>query len=138
MTLLERVQDALRRRDEAATPAMRDRAGAPPATIRRRAVGYRRVIAVEGVLDHAAITELVEAFWDAIEAGAREVWIKLSTSGPLPPGALEALARLNAFGHAFARRTALIVPPGPAHDAAALKPGLRVYDSVASAHSASR
>lgn len=135
---MDRVQQALRRRDEAvAMTAARD-LGTAPAVIRRQGVGYRRVIAVDGALDPAAIAELVETFRDAIEAGARDIWINLATSGLPPAGALEEIAQLSAFGREFGRHTALIVPPGPAYDAAARRPELDVYDSVASAHTASR
>jgi hypothetical protein len=66
-----------------ARPRWRD--ARPTTAVVRRRVGYRRALVIDGRVDAAASAELVEAYWDAIEEGARAVWIVLSTSDPLAP-----------------------------------------------------
>jgi hypothetical protein len=136
MTLLHRVQETLHSRDESRRVAPRRHPRAP--VTHRRAVGYRRVIVVDRPLDRAAVAELRAAFWDSIEAGARDIWIDLSRTRTSPPEAVVELARLEAFAHELGRHMAIIAPPGPAQEPLRRESALEVHESLASAHRASR
>jgi hypothetical protein len=117
LTPLDRVQHALRRRDKAlaADLAVRDSPAVP--RNRRARAARRRVLVVDEALDTPAMTGLIEAFWDAIEAGVREVWIEFSPTGRLDRDGVRGIVHLAEFAYELDRRLVIVVPRGPEHDA---------------------
>jgi hypothetical protein len=104
-------------------------------TVERRQVGHRCVLSVGGA---AAIEATCDAFLDAIEAGAHQVWIALPPGDPLPTPAVDALVRLTTLAYELGRSAVVIVAGGPRHEALRGEPNLEVHDSLAAAQRASR
>jgi anti-anti-sigma regulatory factor len=100
-----------------------------------RRVGFRRLLAPRGPLCEAAASALMDAFWDAIESGAQEVWVDLSAVTAIETPGLDILGRLGVSAHELGRRVAVICPEGPARRTLARAGvGVEVYATVSAAN----
>jgi hypothetical protein len=88
------------------------------------------------VRDHAGI---FDAYFGAIEEGAREIWLDLGRVSGIRSGGLDAVTRMAAFGHELGRRTIVVCPPGPLRvtlDHAGIAEDLEIFDSLSDAQRA--
>ena len=82
-------------------------------TVAIRRVGFRAVLSLAGRVEESATHDFVDAFANAIEQGAQEIWLDLSRVTALHGRALEGITRVVELGHEVERRTVVVCPPGP-------------------------
>jgi anti-anti-sigma regulatory factor len=76
--------------------------------VRWRRVGYRRVITLAGRLEAATVATLRQAFWDAVESGAQQIWLDLSDVTAIDGAGAQAVAALSPAAHEL-NRAVLVV-----------------------------
>ena len=84
-----------------------------------RCVGYRRVIRLDGCLDAATVGTMRRAFWDAVESGAREIWLDLSGVAAIDHDGVRAVGALGPAAHELNRSVGLVGAREPARSALA-------------------
>jgi anti-sigma B factor antagonist len=112
-------------------------ADAPFMMVDRSDVGRRTVLAVTGEVDIASTPVLSHAVDAAVEAGARDVWIDLSTTSFIDSSCLHLLLETHRRARELRRRLAIVCPPGTVRrvfEIAGVADALPLYDDVSSAH----
>ena len=78
-----------------------------------RRVGYRQVIQLDGELDGGAAELVKRAFWDAVECGARDIWLDLSNVTATDRAGVQAIGALGPACHELNRTVRLVGAAGP-------------------------
>jgi anti-anti-sigma regulatory factor len=102
-----------------------------------RAVGYRRVIQLDGHLESATVGMLGHAFWDAVECGARQIWLDLSGVADIDEAGVQAVCALGPAAHELERSVLLVCARGPVRSALAehaLDEKLPMFPTLSAAH----
>ena len=101
-----------------------------------RAVGRRAVLAVAGEVDMASSPSLRSAVATALDSGAHELWVDLSTTTFMDSSGLHVLLDAHRIAEELHRRLTIICPPGNVRrllDITGATNALRVYDDRAAA-----
>ena len=103
----------------------------PPASVVAHAVGHRVVLAVAGEIDMDTADQLHAAVDEALDGGARELWIDLTETTFMDSSGIHVLLETRTRLRALERRLAVICPPGDVRhvlEVAGLDGALPLYD----------
>jgi hypothetical protein len=75
-----------------------------------RRVGYRAVLSVRAVGGRITRPDLRDAFWEAVEGGALELWLDLTAARAIDGSDVRAIEDLATAAHALNRRLLVICP----------------------------
>ena len=106
-------------------------------TLRSTRVGQRTVLAATGEVDLITAHRIEEAAEQALDAGARDLWIDLSEVEFIDSTGIHALLAVRTRVEALNRRLAVICPIGPirrAFSLTGLDEALPLYTSRDEAH----
>ena len=109
----------------------------PLLTVERQQIGWRVVLAVTGEVDLASAPSLRSAIDSALDAGAQELWIDLSTATFLDSAGVHLLIAAREQADDLRRRLAVICPPGPVRrvlDLTGATDALPLYEDRGAAH----
>jgi anti-anti-sigma regulatory factor len=102
-----------------------------------RRVGYRHVIALTGRLDAERIGALRQAFWDAVECGAQEIWLDLSRLSRIDSAGVRAVSAIGVAAHELDRAVVLVGSRGVVASALAeqmIAEELPMFPTLSAAH----
>lgn len=75
-----------------------------------RRVGFRQCIGLGGRLDGPLARSAIEAFWDAVESGAQEIWLDVTDVSTVDPSGAQLVGTLVDSAHELERRLVVICP----------------------------
>jgi anti-sigma B factor antagonist len=106
-------------------------------SIDRAEIGHRIVLGVRGEIDMDTAAELVAAIDSAVQSGAHELWVDLSTTEFMDSTGLHALLDARRRLVTLNRRLAIVCPDGAIRrlfEVAGLEDALDIYADRGAAH----